>query len=162
MKKKSNKLYTALMSFIFTFFTTYFLWTIFFILDEANYLTLDIRSNISLGVTLILLLAIVVLYFIFEDKLLKKFKLDKLTYNLVLFPTWCILNYSLTLFFAKLISKEAIHYCDLTEVDLFFGTCHLNGIEYSLYGYISILVIILLLLIKLIKLFIQTIKISEN
>lgn len=118
-------------------------WGLFIILDE-NMLTNQSNAETSaLFVGLGLLILILVLYFCNSNKLIKKYQLNSIKFNVSLTFIWIGLSLITSKFLLDLVDKHVLHICS-------GWYCFLNGIEYGLYAILMIILVIIILIIKLI------------
>ena len=128
-------------------------WGIFILCDENKFVSRTTAEHIAMIVGPILLIMVLILYFVFKNKLIQKNKLNSKKFNIFLFIIWIIFTI-LIYFILEFLVGEYLHICDG-----YSWTCFLNGIEYLLYAVLvflfPILTLIISLIIKLFK-FIKT------
>ena len=120
-------------------------WGLFILIDENTFLSQSTAENLAFTIGLIIQLLILVIYYIYTNKEVKKNDLNLIKYNIFLFIFWNILSFLTILGFTYLVNNEYLHICQGTGWD-----CFLNGIEYMLYGLSMIALSLLILFIDLV------------
>jgi len=124
-------------------------WGLFTICDEFPLLN---RSNAELLATILgiaILIIVLIMYFLFETKIIKKYNLNSIKFNTSLIILWIIFSICGILLTSYLIDKDILHYC-LSDENSSWMPCFLNGIEYSLFGFGLIIQSIIITLWKMI------------
>lgn len=120
-------------------------WGLFTLIDENTFVSQSIAENIAFTVGLIIQVIILVIYFIYTNKGVKKTNLNLIKYNIFLFILWNAISILITTGLVYLVNNGYLHICQGTGWD-----CFLNGIEYMLYGLSMIVLSLLILLIDVI------------
>lgn len=118
-------------------------WIVFIALDENRFINQSNAELLALFGGIGLLLAIIILYFLKSNKIIKKHQLSSIKFNISLALIWNILSIFISIFLLVLIDKGLLHICRGDS-----WACFLNGIEYVLYPILMIVVVILVVIIK--------------
>ena len=116
-------------------------WGSFILFDENG--IFNITLAMFLGI--IVLIGILVYYFKYCNKYLKKNNLNSLKFNISLFLLWFFMTIGMTAFLMSLVEKGYLHYCGEGGWD-----CFLNGIEYFFQGFFMVILSFIIVIIKFI------------
>ena len=125
-------------------------WGLFILCDESKLMEQGTAENTALLVSLLFSIALIIIYFIYSKKFIKKYELNSVKFNSFLFSFWIILSYIIMNFMFIQIDKGYLHVCK--------DDCFLNGIEYGANGLFMVSSAIIILLIKLLILIINKLK----
>ena len=132
-------------------------WGLFILCDENKLISQTLSEEIAMITGIIVLIVLLIIYFIFSNKYIKKNNLDSKKFNILLFIIWIISSISIMFVLFNLVENEYLHVCDGSGWD-----CFLNGIEYGIEGILMIFLAILILIIRIIIMFYKYIVKSKN
>ncbi len=118
-------------------------WGVFTLCDETIFAS---DEQIALIIGIIFLISILILYFIYINKYIKKYNLHNTRFNSFLFILWSIISFLSLNGMLSLVNKKALHVCEGTG-----WSCFLNGIEYGIYGICMLIIAGIIVLIQFIK-----------
>ena len=123
-------------------------WGIFILCDENKFVSQSSAESMAIISGIILLIALLIIYFVFGNRFIKKYNINSIKFNIFLLILWIVISLLVMVVLIGLVDINYLHVCQTSG----WG-CFLNGIEYGLQGIYMVILAILILIIKLIILF---------
>lgn len=128
-------------------------WGVFTIIDEF----ISHGADLSLGIGIFFCIVLLVLYFVYINKIIVKNKLKGGLFKVLLFVIWGLLSIGITFLAGYLVEQGVLQKCTSGGWE-----CFLHGIEYILYGMIMLALETIIAFIELIINGIKLIKSKIN
>ena len=87
-------------------------WGIFIIFDENKYISQSTTESLAIISGIIILIALLVVYFIYSDKYIKKNNMNSYNFNIILFSSWSATSLLVTYGLIYLVNKIIYMYVE--------------------------------------------------
>lgn len=120
-------------------------WGLFILCDENKFIEQADAENLASISSIIILTILLVVYFLYANKYIKKHNLNPIRFNIILFILWIGSSILISNTLTNLVINEKLHICQDHG-----WNCFLNGFEYTIEAFFMITLAVLILIINII------------
>lgn len=132
-------------------------WGIFILCDENKLMHQSSAVSLAINTSIIILLCIIILYFIYINKYIEKKNIKSIKFNIWLMFWWIITTIATMFYLLMLVDKKILHVCTGTG-----WSCLLNGFEYGIQGFLMLTLAAIIIIIKIIIMLYKHIRKGKN